>query len=88
MPGIALGLHSACPTSPPTSSECFDHRHPGGMNRLGDPVAALVVERVGRGRHLVQGVEGFHDGTLDPDPRYVDSGQVVAVRIGQVVTSM
>jgi hypothetical protein len=88
VPGTVLGLHSACPMSPATPSECFHHGHSGGVDCLGDAVAALVIEHVGAGRHLDEGVEGFHDGTLDPDPRHVDASQVVAVRIGHVVTSM
>jgi hypothetical protein len=57
------------------------------MDRLSYAMAALGVERVGAGGHLVQGIEGFHDGAFHPDPRHVDTGEVVAARIGHVVTS-
>jgi L-glyceraldehyde 3-phosphate reductase len=41
-------------------------------------LAALVVEHVCAGRHLVQGIEGFHEGAFHADPRHVDTGGVVA----------
>jgi hypothetical protein len=54
---------------------------------LGDDVTARLVELVGADRHLVEGVEGINDRSFNPDPRHVDAGQVVAVRISHVVTS-